>query len=414
MLTMGPVPKENQTNPEDKDRPCHSDSEDLETPNHVVPPAVDSSTDDDMDSDGEGPAGDGYTLLPQDEEVGGDGTGQPQAFPPQDSDLLPAESMTEVRGEGIDVSQAVAEGNLHPAFAASFPDNKVPDLPKVKKDDIVWNHPAPEPDRLQLDSAQLTKVKSAMVGFQLPKASIPDWAQHIPEDQWKQVVNRLTSPVARTMSSSVSAPGPGQQRNEVLGADRLDHTGKGNALFHLQLEDVTDRSKQTTASPTPPALFHPQLEDVTDQSKQTTASPPALFHPQLEDVTDRSKQTTASPPALFHPQLEDVTTATVPILNTHGGGGRRLECVLCCRWSGSTPTLVTGMDKCTNVNTETEKQQVEEDCLPEVSGGNGVCKTSGKERRTVYQRCRVEMVSVRPVARRGGLFTRGVGWKWCL
>jgi len=34
-----------------------------------------------------------------------------------------------------------------------------------------------------------------MAGFQLPVANIPDWAQRIPEDQWKQqLVDKLTSP----------------------------------------------------------------------------------------------------------------------------------------------------------------------------------------------------------------------------
>ena len=43
--------------------------------------------------------------------------------------------------------------------------------------------------------AHLSKVKSAMAGFQLPVANIPDWAQQIPEDQWKQrLVDKLSSP----------------------------------------------------------------------------------------------------------------------------------------------------------------------------------------------------------------------------
>lgn len=243
---MGPVPKDNQTNPEDKDLPCHSDSDELETPNHVVPPADDSSTDEEADSDVEGPANDGYVLLPQDleEEGGGDGdeTVQSQPFPPLptlDGDLLPAESMTEVRGTGVDVSQAVTEGNVHPAFAASFPDNKVPvhlqvpDLPKAKKDDILWNHPAPEMDRLQLDSAQLSKVKSAMAGFQLPRANIPDWARHIPEDEWKQqLVNRLASPVSGTTPGRVSASASSKQRSDGLDTDHSGCSGKGNSEEH--------------------------------------------------------------------------------------------------------------------------------------------------------------------------------------
>lgn len=230
---MGPVPEEHQNNPEDRDLPNDSDSEELEMPNHNIPPPIDTSSeeDDDGDSDGEGPANDGYMLLPQDPEEEGVGDGgeeafQSQALPPLSAlevGALPSESMTEVRGAGVDVTQAVAEGNVHPAFAASFPDNKVPvhlqvpALPKAKKDDVLWNHAAPEADRLQLDSAHLSKVKSAMAGFQLPKANVPEWARHISEDEWKQhLIHKLTSPsVATTTSAGVSASGPSKLRDNA-------------------------------------------------------------------------------------------------------------------------------------------------------------------------------------------------------
>ena len=41
-------------------------------------------------------------------------------------------------------------------------------------------------------TGHVDKIRSAMAGFQLPTAHIPDWARTITEDQWReQVVNRL-------------------------------------------------------------------------------------------------------------------------------------------------------------------------------------------------------------------------------
>ncbi|XP_076463853.1 uncharacterized protein LOC143296002 [Babylonia areolata] len=234
---MGPVPKENQNSPADSDHPGpHSDPEELEAANHIIAAADASSSDDDGggDSDGEGPAGQGYMLLPQDpdeEEGGGEGEGTIPSFPPLsalEGDCVSTRSLTEVRGAGLDLTHAVAEGNVHPAFAASFPDNKVPvhlqvpDLPQTKKDDVLWNQAVSESDRLQLDSAQLTKVKSAMVGFQLPKANIPDWACQLDDDAWKQqVLSRLTSPGA------AGRPGVKEERGGSEGGE-----GTGTAHSH--------------------------------------------------------------------------------------------------------------------------------------------------------------------------------------
>ena len=125
---MAPIPDENKDNPADR-----ADSDELETPSHIIPPGHDTSSDEEgFDSEGEGPVNDGYMLLPQDPEEEGGGGGdalQPQPFPPLsalDGETLPPEPMTEVRGAGVDLSEAVAQGSVHPAFAANFPDNKVP------------------------------------------------------------------------------------------------------------------------------------------------------------------------------------------------------------------------------------------------------------------------------------------------
>ena len=128
---MAPIPDESKDNPADND-PDHAESEDLETPNHIIPPGPETSSDEDgSDSDEDSPVSQGYMLLSQDpeEEVGGGDSLHPQPSPPPsalDGENLATDSMTEVRGAGIDLSEAVAQGKVHPAFAANFPGNKVP------------------------------------------------------------------------------------------------------------------------------------------------------------------------------------------------------------------------------------------------------------------------------------------------
>lgn len=128
---MAPIPDESKDNPEDNDPDC-AGSEELETPDHIIPPGPETSSDEfESDSDEDGPASQGYMLLPQDpeEEVGAGDTLQPPPTPPSsalDGEILMTEPMTEVRGAGVDLSEAVARGKVHPAFAANFPDKKVP------------------------------------------------------------------------------------------------------------------------------------------------------------------------------------------------------------------------------------------------------------------------------------------------
>ncbi|XP_073949396.1 uncharacterized protein [Choristoneura fumiferana] len=52
----------------------------------------------------------------------------------------------------------------------------------------VWSAPRPV-DPIEMDNERAQQVMSAMANFALPQASIPDWAQSITEEQWKQTLN---------------------------------------------------------------------------------------------------------------------------------------------------------------------------------------------------------------------------------
>lgn len=226
---MSPVPDENQNNPSDYDP--DKDCEELQTPDIVPPIGETSSSDeaDDSETEEDGANG-GYMLLPQEPDDGGGGESTVPPLPPSvEASILSDESMTEVRGAGVDMSAAVAQGNIHPAFMGRFPDNKVPvhlqvpDRPRENKEEKLWNQPRLEADRLQLDTAQVSKIKSAMAGFRLPPASIPDWAQKISEDQWKQQLLTCLGTTSVTTSFTVSAArGEGSSGSTSTSSDQAE------------------------------------------------------------------------------------------------------------------------------------------------------------------------------------------------
>lgn len=64
--------------------------------------------------------------------------------------------------------------------------NGVPNIIPVETELVgeVWNQPSTSSD-IQMDSDKINEVKKAMLNFTLPAGNIPEWAKHIPEDQWK-------------------------------------------------------------------------------------------------------------------------------------------------------------------------------------------------------------------------------------
>ncbi|KAG7306472.1 hypothetical protein JYU34_009107 [Plutella xylostella] len=79
-------------------------------------------------------------------------------------------------------------------------ENEMVEEPEVPRDPVppiepmdrvitreVWSEPRQE-DPIQMDSERAQQVMSAMANFELPQTSIPQWAQCITEDQWKQTL----------------------------------------------------------------------------------------------------------------------------------------------------------------------------------------------------------------------------------
>lgn len=122
---MSPIPDETD-NPSRND-PNKTDTDELEMPDHLFYPAEVSSSDDDEAAEGDNG---GYVLLPQepdnDDEESSDETHFSGLEAARDGSEIPVELMTEMHASGIDLSQSVAQGIVHPAFIAKFPDNKVP------------------------------------------------------------------------------------------------------------------------------------------------------------------------------------------------------------------------------------------------------------------------------------------------
>lgn len=64
-------------------------------------------------------------------------------------------------------------------------------LPNVESIDTevereVWSQPRPRELDLELDSSRTEQIMSAMAGITLPDVAIPDWAQGVPEERWKE------------------------------------------------------------------------------------------------------------------------------------------------------------------------------------------------------------------------------------
>ncbi|KAB0794944.1 hypothetical protein PPYR_11783 [Photinus pyralis] len=50
----------------------------------------------------------------------------------------------------------------------------------------VWATPSPSTVDIKMDSEKVDEVKQVMANVLLPSSSIPEWANNIPEDQWKE------------------------------------------------------------------------------------------------------------------------------------------------------------------------------------------------------------------------------------
>ncbi|XP_044258631.1 uncharacterized protein LOC123007410 [Tribolium madens] len=106
--------------------------------------------------------------------------------PYNDYQPLPTNDVPEVEGSNSSDNEEGAVANVD-----SLPPITPMEETLVKE---VWTGPAPKAVDIEMDSNKVNEVKQAMINFALPPSSIPEWANNIPEEQWKQqLINRLQS-----------------------------------------------------------------------------------------------------------------------------------------------------------------------------------------------------------------------------
>lgn len=132
------------------DIPNHSE-ESLPTSNENVLMATDSDSEDEVVLDG-------YEPLPV----------EPPDYENDSSD--------NEQDSGVDSdSHTSSNGNLPPITSA--------ESILIKE---VWSSPSPSTVDIKMDSVKVDEVKQAMANVLLPASSIPEWANNIPEDEWKE------------------------------------------------------------------------------------------------------------------------------------------------------------------------------------------------------------------------------------
>ncbi|XP_013785390.1 male-enhanced antigen 1-like isoform X2 [Limulus polyphemus] len=125
------------------DKPQEDDVSVSEGPSHINFLVADDSNNS-SGSDDEGPAQNGYELLPQD--IGENGTDHDLH---QDEETINA-SLSSERNPSTTMIEVGESSNCHP-----------------------------------MDKDHIEKIKECMSGFTLPSSSVPSWASVIPEEDWK-------------------------------------------------------------------------------------------------------------------------------------------------------------------------------------------------------------------------------------
>lgn len=106
--------------------------------------------------------------------------------PYNDYEPLPMNDITDLSDE---------ENNHSDSDEASGPTpDSLPQITRIEATLVkeVWSAPLPRAVDIEMDSTRVDEVKKAMNNFTLPPSAIPEWANTIPEEQWKQqLINRL-------------------------------------------------------------------------------------------------------------------------------------------------------------------------------------------------------------------------------
>ncbi|RZC40778.1 hypothetical protein BDFB_010265 [Asbolus verrucosus] len=99
---------------------------------------------------------------------------------------LPMHEMAEVSDDDLNSDSEEAAGISN--------EDSLPSITRIEDALVkeVWMGPAPKAVDIEMDNNKVDEVKQAMMNFTLPPSSIPEWANNIPEEQWKQqLISRL-------------------------------------------------------------------------------------------------------------------------------------------------------------------------------------------------------------------------------
>lgn len=154
--------------------PEDSDSNSLRPqPGTVIPTYMQSTTSDESDNENRDDAYSGYQPLTL--------TGNTGAFY-EAMDL----SDDEENEENNEIEEVVMDG------AEGFTENDQQILEEktisleAEIHSEIWNAPRPNELNIELDSSKTEQIMSVMAGIKLPTTAIPEWAQGIPEEKWKE------------------------------------------------------------------------------------------------------------------------------------------------------------------------------------------------------------------------------------
>lgn len=78
-----------------------------------------------------------------------------------------------------------SDNEVNDLETAQVQDPQAP-CPEAEIEREVWNAPRPSELNIELDTTRTEQIMSAMAGISLPTSAIPDWAQNVPEEKWKE------------------------------------------------------------------------------------------------------------------------------------------------------------------------------------------------------------------------------------
>lgn len=174
---MSPIPQ--------RDNPNRGDGESDEISSMETPQVIIAAGSSEDDEDEEFENFQGYQPLPQEPDS------EMEPVPSHDGDGNSGATASAVESS-INIDNVLMHTMDSQAFE-NAPGGNIFDVQGDSQEDEInrlWNTPRPKETKqsLSIDEDQAEKIKAAMSGFVIPKASHPNWANFLPEDEWKSQV----------------------------------------------------------------------------------------------------------------------------------------------------------------------------------------------------------------------------------